>query len=171
MLASFCWSLCYGFKKSVLISIKHTLMYLETKGHQFCHMLLGGRGHSVSIEWREFSSIVQSCPTLWNPMDCSTSGLPDHHQLLESTQTHVHQVSDAIQTFHPLSSPSPPTFNLSQYPGLFQWVGSSHQVAKVLGVSVVSLSLLQGIFPTQESNWSLLHCRQILYRLSHQGSL
>ena len=65
-------------------------------------------------------------------MDCSTPGLPVHHQLLEFTQTHVHWVSDAIQPSHPLSSPSPPAFNLSQHQGLFKWVSSSHQVAKVL---------------------------------------
>ena len=65
-------------------------------------------------------------------MDCSTPGFPVHHQLPEPTQTHVHRVGDAIQPSHPLSSPSPPTFNLSQYQGLFQWVGSSYQVAKVL---------------------------------------
>ena len=66
------------------------------------------------------------------PMDCSMSGLRVHHQFLEFTQTHVHWVGDAIQPFHPLSSPSPPTFNLSQHQGLFKWVSSSHQVAKVL---------------------------------------
>ena len=60
------------------------------------------------------------------PMDCSTSGLRVHHQLLEFTQTHVHWVGDAIQPFHPLSSPSPPTFNLSQHQGLFKWVSFSH---------------------------------------------
>ena len=65
-------------------------------------------------------------------MNCSTPGLPVHHQLLESTQTHVHQVDDAIQSSHPLSSPSPPALNLSQHQGLFQWVSSLHQVAKVL---------------------------------------
>ena len=65
-------------------------------------------------------------------MDCSRTGLPVHHQLPEFTQTQVHWVSDAIQPPHPLSSPSPPTFNLSQHQGLFQWVSSSHQVAKVL---------------------------------------
>ena len=81
------------------------------------------------------SSLVQfsqSCLTLWDPMDCSTPGLPVHHQLLEFTQTHVHWVSDAIQPSHPLSSPTSPAFNLSQHQGLFQWVSSSHQVAKVL---------------------------------------
>ena len=80
----------------------------------------------------QLSSVAQSCPTLCNPMDCSTPGLPVHHQLPEFTQTHVHWVADAIQQFHPLSSPSPPAFNLSQHQGLCQWVSSSHQVAKVL---------------------------------------
>ena len=80
----------------------------------------------------QFSSVAQSCPTLCNPMDCSTPGFPVHHQLPEHTQTHVHHVDDAIQPAHPLSSPSPPTFNLSQNQGLFKWVSSSHQVAKVL---------------------------------------
>ena len=75
----------------------------------------------------------QSCPTLCNPMDCSMPGLPVHHWLPEFTQTHVHQVGEAIPPSHPLSSPSPPAFNLSQHQGLFQWVSSSHQVAKVLG--------------------------------------
>ena len=78
------------------------------------------------------SSVTQSCLTLCNPMDCSTPGLPVHHQLPEFTQTYVHRVGDAIQQSHPLPSPSPPTFNLSQHQGLFQWVSSSHQVAKVL---------------------------------------
>ena len=63
-------------------------------------------------------------------MNHSTPGLPVHHQLPEFTQTHVHWVGDAIQPSHPLSSPSPPAFNLSQHQGLFQWVSSSHQVAK-----------------------------------------
>ena len=80
----------------------------------------------------QFSSVAQSCPTLCDSMDCSTPGLPVHHWLLESTQSHVHWVDDAIQPFHPLSSPSPPAFNLSQHQGLFQWVSSSHQVAKIL---------------------------------------
>ena len=67
----------------------------------------------------QFSSVAQSCLTLCNPMSCSTSGLPVHHQLLESTQTHVRCVSDAIQPTQPLSSPSPPALNLSQHQGLF----------------------------------------------------
>ena len=80
----------------------------------------------------QFSSVAQSCPTLCDPTTCSTRGLPVHHQLLESTQTHVHWVDDAIQPSHPLSSPSPPALNLSHHQGLFKWVSSSHEVAKVL---------------------------------------
>ena len=80
----------------------------------------------------QFSSVAKSCPTLCNPMDCSTPGLPVPHQLLEFTQIHVHWVNDAIQPSHPLSSPSSPTFHLSQHQGLFKWVSSWHEVAKVL---------------------------------------
>ena len=80
----------------------------------------------------QFSSVTQSCPTLCDPMNCSMPGLPVHHQLPEFTQTHVHRVSDAIQPSHPLSSPSPPAPNPSQLQSLFQWVNSSHEVAKVL---------------------------------------
>ena len=80
----------------------------------------------------QFSSVAQSCPSLCDSMDCSMPGLSAHHQLQEFTQTHVHRVSDAIQPSHSLSSPSPPTFNLTQNQGLFQWVRSLHQVAKVL---------------------------------------
>ena len=79
-----------------------------------------------------FSSVAQSCPTLCDPMNHSTPGLPVHHQLPEFTQTHIRRVSDAIQSSHPLSSPSPPVPNPSQHQSLFQWVNSSHEVAKVL---------------------------------------
>ena len=78
------------------------------------------------------SSVAQSCLSLWDPKDCSMPGFPVHHQLLKLAQTHVHQVGDAIQPSYPLSSPSPPASNLSQHQELFQWVSSSHQVAKVL---------------------------------------
>ena len=83
----------------------------------------------VSVSLVQFLNHV---PTLCNPMDCSTPGFPVFRHLSELAQTHVHRVGDAIQPSHPLSSPSPPAFNLSQHQGLFQWVGSSHQVAKVL---------------------------------------
>ena len=80
----------------------------------------------------QFSSVAQLCPTLCDPMNRSTPGLPVHHQLPEFTKTHVHWVSDAIQPSHPLSSPSPPAPNASQHQSLSQWVNSSHEVAKVL---------------------------------------
>ena len=86
--------------------------------------------------WRtqeqEFSSVAESCPTLCNPMDCSRQGFPVHQQLPELAQTHVHQVGDAIQQSHLLSSLSPPAFNLSQHQSIFSRVSSLHQAAKVL---------------------------------------
>ena len=95
----------------------------------------------------QFSTATQSCPTLCNPMDCSTPGLPVHHQLLEFTQTHVHWIGDGIQPSHPLSSPSPPAFNVSQHQGLSQRVSSLHQVAKVLEFQLQHQSF-QWIFRT-----------------------
>ena len=80
----------------------------------------------------QIRSVAQSCPTLCDPMNRSTPGLPVHHQLLEFTQTHVHRVSDATQPSHPLSSPSPLAPNPSQHQSLFQWVNSLHEVTKVL---------------------------------------
>ena len=91
-----------------------------------------GRFFIVSVQ---FSSVTQSCPVLCDSMNCSTPGFPVHHQLPEFTQTHVHWVSDAIQPSHPLSSLSPPAFNLSKHRGLFKWVSSSlaiWQVATIL---------------------------------------
>ena len=95
----------------------------------------------------QFSSVVQSCPTLCDPMDCSTKCFPVHHHLLEFTQTHVLWVGGAIQPSHPLSSPSPPAFSISQHHGLFQWVSSSHQVAKALELQLQHQSF-QWIFRT-----------------------
>ena len=93
-------------------------------------------------------SVAKSCLTLCNPMDCSTSGSSVLHYLPEFTQTHVHWVGDAIQPSHPLSPPSPPAFNLSQHQGLFQWVSSLHQVAKVLAGSAWVFPVnIQGWFP------------------------
>ena len=74
----------------------------------------------TSYDLTQFSSVAQSCPTLCNPMNCSTPGLPVHHQLPEFTQTHIHPVDDAIQPSHPLSSPFPPALNPSQHQSLFQ---------------------------------------------------
>ena len=84
----------------------------------------------------QYSSVAQSCPTLCDPMDFSMPGFPVHHQLREHTQTNAHYVGDAIQPPHPLSSPSPPAITLSQHQSLFQWVHSSHQVAKVLELQI-----------------------------------
>ena len=84
-------------------------------------------------------------------MDCSMLGLPVHHQLPKPTQTHVHWVGDAIQPSHPLSAPSPPALNLSQHQGLFQWVSSSHQVAKVL-----EFQLQHQFFQMNTQDWSPL---------------
>ena len=85
--------------------------------------------HVCSVQ---FSLVPQSCLTLCDPTNRSMPGLPVHHQLPEFTQTHVHWVGVAIQPSHPLLSPSPCAFNLSQHQGLFNWVSSSHQLAKVL---------------------------------------
>ena len=86
------------------------------------------KGGPLPLNSVQSLSRVQLC----NPINRSTPGLPVHHHLPESTQTHVHWVDDAIQPSHPLSSPSPPALNLSQHQGLFKWVSSLHQVAKVL---------------------------------------
>ena len=110
------------------------------------------------IKTLKFSSVAQSSPTLWDPMDCSTPGLPVHHQLPGFTQTHVHWVGDVIQPSHPLSSPSP-AFNLSQHQDPFKWVSTSHQVDKVLESQLQHQSV-QWIFRTdllQDGlDWS--HC-------------
>ena len=87
---------------------------------------------SVSVASVQFNSVAQSCQTLCYPMDCSMTGFPVHHQLLELAQTPVHRVGDAIQPCHLLLSPSPLAFNFPQHQGLFQGVSSLHQVAKVL---------------------------------------
>ena len=88
--------------------------------HQFFSAQLSLYSNSQITVSVQFSSVTQSCPTLRDPMNLSTPGLPVHHQLLEFTQTHIHRVSDAIQPSHPLSPPSPPAFSLFQHQGLFQ---------------------------------------------------
>ena len=88
------------------------------------------RGKGIRSD--QIRSVTQLCPNLCDPMNRSTPGLPVHHQLPEFTETHIHQVGDAIQPSHPLSSPSPPAPNPSQHKGLFQWVNSLHELAKVL---------------------------------------
>ena len=110
----------------------------------------------------KFSSVSQLCLTLCDPMDYSTPGVRVHHQLPEFTQTHVHQVGDAIQPSHPLSSPSPPAPNLSQHQGLFPWVSSSHQVAKILKFQASASVLLMNIqdwFPLGWTGWISLQSK------------
>ena len=115
----------------VLINIPLVCIMVRGSEKKFIHTL-GKWTHFKKITLNSsFSSVAQSCLTLWEPMDCSTPDLPVHHQLPEFTQTHVHWVGDAIQPSHPLSSP-PPAFHPSQHQGLCKWVSSLHQVAKVL---------------------------------------
>ena len=112
--------------------------------------------HESVIGIYQFSSVAQSCLTLCDPMNRSMPGLPVHHQLPEFTQTHVHRVSDVIQPSHPLSSSSPPAPNPSQHQGLFQWVNSSHELAKVLIFSShlwVTLLLLFSCSVMSDSFW------------------
>ena len=105
----------------------HPCQYLVVSVFQIVVILI-----AVVIPSLHFTLVAQCCPTLCDPMNCSTPGLPVHHHLPEFTQTHVHQVGDATQPSHPLSSPSPPAPNPSQHQGLFQRVNTSHHVAKVL---------------------------------------
>ena len=110
----------------------------------------------------QIRSVAQLCQTLCDPMNCSTPGLPVHHQLPEFTQTHVHWIGDAIQPSHPLSSPSSPTFNLSQHQGLFKWVSFSHQVAKSIGASASASVLpmyIQDWFPWAWTGWISLQSK------------
>ena len=110
--------------------------------------------------------LLSHVPTLCDFMDCSTLDFPVHHQLPELTQTHVHCVGDAIQPSHPLSSPSPPVFNLSQHQGLFQWVGSSHRVVRVFGASGSA-----SVLPVNIQDWFPLRLTGLISLLSIQGTL
>ena len=108
------------------------------------------------------SCVTKSRPTVCDPMNCSTAGFLVLHYILELAQTHVHWVSDAIQPSHPLSSPSPLALNLLQHQGLFQWVNSSHQVAKGLGdttsASVLPMNI-QDWFPLGWTGWISLQSK------------
>ena len=125
------------FRKKILESFKKQNLNLPHTSNYLLYMV---------FTVFQFSSIIQSCPTLCDPMDCSTPGFPVHHQYLELAQTHVHRAGDTIQPPHPLSSRSP-AFNLSQHQGLVQWVSSLHQVAKVLEFQLQHQSF-QWIFRT-----------------------
>ena len=121
---------------STLLSVYRPFGYSLLWSHYFSIVFSFFNGLSVFFllictSLCQFSSVAQSCPTLCDPMDCSTPSLLVHHQSLEFTQTNVHWVCDAIQPSHPLSSPSALTFKLPQHQDLFKWV-SSHQEAKIL---------------------------------------
>ena len=126
--------------KSHLLCILHMVMYMfpcfslnlsnSLCSHEIKRCLLLAR--TVMTNLVQFSSVAQICLTLCDPMNCSMTGFPVHHQLPEFTQIHVHWVGDAVQPSHPLSPPSPPALNRSQHQGLFKWLSPSHQVAKVL---------------------------------------
>ena len=113
----------------------------------------------------QFSSVTQLCLTLCDPMDYSMPSLPVHHQLPEPTQTHVHWVSDAIQPSHPLSSPSPPAFNLFQHQGLFQWVSFFASGGQSIRVSAPSIS------PSTEYSGLISFRMDWLDLLAAQGTL
>ena len=135
----------------------------------FTHVAVNGIVSFLNIP---FSSVAQACPTLCDPMDCSTPGLPVHRQLPELAQTHVHRVGDAIQPSHPLSFPSPPDFSLSHHQGIFQWVSSSHQVAKVLELQLnISPSNEYSGLISFRINWfDLLAVQGTLSLLQHHSS-
>ena len=109
----------------ILVLKKRKSITASTLPPSICHQVMG-------LDAMIFGSVSQLCLALCNPTDCSTPGFPVHHQLPELIQTHVHQVVYAIQSSHPLLSPSPPALNLSQHQSLFQRVSSLHQVVKVL---------------------------------------
>ena len=110
----------------------------------------------------QFSSVAQSCPTLCDSMDCSTSGLPVHHQLLEPSHTHIHHVNDAIQPYHPLSSPSPPAFNLSQHQGFFLmsqlFTSGGQSIGASASASVLPMNI-QDWFPLGWTGWISLQSK------------
>ena len=120
---------------TISTSYKLCLKWCNTLMVVFGFVVSSVRELWASHTWWYSCSVAQSCPTLCDPMDCSTPGLPVLHHLSELAQTHVHWISDAIPPSHPLLPSSAPALNLSQHQGLFQWVSASHQVARVLGAS------------------------------------
>ena len=121
----------------------------------------------------QIRSVTQSCPTLCDPMNRSTPGLPVHHQLPEFTQTHVHRVRDAVQPSHPLSSPSPPAPNPSQHHSLFQWVNSLHEVPKYwsFSFSIIPFKEIPGLISFRMDWLDLLAVQGTLKSLLQHHSL
>ena len=127
--------------------LTHTHMTHSSPQWETWGEIIIAQWNRCSLSLVQFSSVTQSCPTLGDPMDCSMPGFPVHHQLLGLAQTHIHRVSDAIQSSHPLSTLFTPDFNLFQQQGLFKWVSSSQQVPKVLELQLQQQSF-QWIFRT-----------------------
>ena len=123
----------------------------------------------VEVMIVQLSSVAQSCLTLCDPMNQNMPGLPVHNQLPKSTQTHVHWSSDTIQPTHPLSSPSPPALNLSQHQGLFKWVSSLHQVAKLLEFQIQHQSYWIRMGP-KSNGWSPLRRERLGDTQTHRGN-
>ena len=121
-------------KRGLLSFTDHKIGYILVHGRIWENLLMTISEYC----WGYHCSIAQSCPTLCDPMDCSTPGFLVLHYLPEFAQIHVHWVGEAIQPFHPLSSASPPALNFSQHHRLFQWVDSLHYLAKVLELQLQS---------------------------------
>ena len=141
------------------IDFLYTLRLCFLMSHPSIYLLHTVLVASVSVQ---FNLVTQLCLTLFDLMDCSMQGFAVHHQLPELTQTHVHWVSDAIQASHPLSSHSPPAYNLSQHQGLFRWVSSSHQVEESIVVSASAALLpvnIQDWFPWGLTGWISLQSK------------
>ena len=161
VLAQALWSLCTKDKCQLWEGAWHqwgTFIKIHVVPQYFskimCEKSLSRDVTKTHVHLVQFSSVAQLCPTLCDPMNHSTPGLPVHHQLPEFTRTHAHRVGDAIQPSHPLSSPSPPAPNPSQHQGLFQWVNSSHEVAKVL-----EFQLLVSVLPMNTQDYiKSVHC-------------
>ena len=139
-------------------SRKTVQMSLFPGKEQRCRLDTGAQGDNKRVGWIERAALTHiqsvqllSCVQLCDPINCSTPGLPVHHQLPEFAQTHVHCIGDAIQPSHPLSSPSPPALNLSQHQGLFKWVSSRASGGLRIGVSASIL-----VLPMNTQDWSLL---------------
>ena len=139
---SYKWYIDFGTKACSLLKFTH-------KDILYCIV----SDWLISV-WSSVQLLSHVC--LCDPMDCSTPGFPAQHQVLELGQTHIHRVGDAFQSSHPLSSPSSPTFNLSQHQGLFKWVSSSHQVAKQLEFQLQHQSF-QWIFRTAILQYKIKH--------------
>ena len=110
--------------------VRNAVLGCNLKNDRMVVVHFWSKPFNITVSSVQFSHSVMS--TLCDPMDCSMPCIPVHHQLPELTQTHVHCTGDAIQSSHPLLSPSPPAFNLSQHQGLFKWVSSLHQVTRLL---------------------------------------